>query len=139
MPNDQFPCSPKTEIDGIPYFPRMCAKIRLLAAGDLHSDLQENLGLGMDLWTCQFLGIDYQDLAQKVREGVSDDGVLAWARENGTARPEHERNWWIAFMQTVGFRDRLAERLTQRKGESGLTDRDDIQTMFDYIDADEGR
>ena len=34
---------------------------------------------------------------------------------------------------------RRTETLERRKRESGLSDRDDIQTMFDYIDADEGR
>jgi hypothetical protein len=139
MPNDQYPSSPKDEISGIPYFPRLCAKIRLHAAGDLHTDLHDNLGLGMDLWTCQFLGIEYTDLADKIRAGASDPETLTWAQETGTTRPDHERDWWIAFMKTVGFRDRLASRLKERITESGLTDRPDIQTMFDYIDADEGR
>ena len=50
-----------------------------------------------------------------------------------------ELAWWSAFMKTRGFRDDLAERLAQRKAESGLTDRADIVTFMDYIDADEGR
>ena len=139
MPNDQFPCSPKIEIDGIPYFQRMCEKIRLQAAGDLQTDLHDNLGIGMDLWTCEFIGVDYADLAEKVRSGSSDEESLSWAREKGTARPDHEKTWFVAFMKTVGFRDRLAQRLKERIAESGLADRSDIITMFDYIDADEGR
>lgn len=137
--NDQVPRSPKDEIDGLVYFPRLCEKIRLHAAGRLREDLHDNLGLGMDLWTCQFLGVDYQPLADQVRGGASDAEALAWARENGSARPEEELAWWTAFMTTVGFRDRLAQRLVERKAESGLSDRDDIVTMMDYIDADEGR
>ena len=42
-------------------------------------------------------------------------------------------------MSTRGFRDDLAERLAQRKEESGFGHRDDILTFMDYIDADEGR
>jgi hypothetical protein len=42
-------------------------------------------------------------------------------------------------MKTRGFRDDLAERLAQRKAESGFQDRADIVTFMDYIDADEGR
>jgi gluconokinase len=38
-----------------------------------------------------------------------------------------------------GWSDELSERLASRKKESGLENRDDIQTMFHYIDADEGR
>jgi gluconokinase len=65
--------------------------------------------------------------------------VLAWARESGASRPDFEKDWWVAFMRSVGFRDRLAEKLKERIAESGLQGRDDIVTMFDYIDADEGR
>jgi hypothetical protein len=33
----------------------------------------------------------------------------------------------------------MAPRLALRKHEAGLDSRDDIQTFFDFIDADEGR
>jgi gluconokinase len=42
-------------------------------------------------------------------------------------------------MRKRGWNDEVAERLVQRKSESGFEARTDIQTMFDYIDADEGR
>lgn len=134
-----FPRSPKDEIDGLVYFPRMCDKIRLHARGELPGDYHANLGGGMDLWICQFMGVDYQALAKLVREGASDEEALAWARENGVKRPDHEFAWWSAFMKTRGFRDDLAERLAQRKVDSGFSDRADILTFMDYIDADERR
>ncbi|MEO0448494.1 MAG: DUF5069 domain-containing protein [Verrucomicrobiota bacterium] len=134
-----YPCSPKEEIEGLPYFRRMCDKIRLYAAGELHPDLHANLGIAMDLWTCQFLGVTYEDLKNVVTEGADDEATLAWAREKGMERPNYERDWWIQYMQTCGFRDRLATRLQERIEESGLQDRPDVVTMFDYIDADEGR
>ena len=127
------------ELDGLPYFPRMCDKIRLHAEGTLHSDLHANLGRAMDLWTCQFLGVDYEGLKQQVLAGADDAKTLEWARENGVSRTDPERDWWIAFMTTVGFRDHITGKLQERKRESGLEDRDDIVTMFDYIDADESR
>ena len=42
-------------------------------------------------------------------------------------------------MRKRGWNDEGTEILERRKRESGLASRDDIQTMFDYIDADEGR
>lgn len=134
-----YPRSPKDEIDGLVYFPRMCDKIRLHARGELPEDYHENLGGGMDLWICQFMGVDYPALAKQVKEGASDEETLAWARENGVKRPDHELAWWSAFMKTRGFRDDLADRLAQRKKASGFDDRRDILTFMDYIDADEGR
>jgi hypothetical protein len=138
-PDRQIPRSPADEIDGIVYFPRLCDKVRLHAAGTLAPDYHANLGAGMDLWTCQFLGVDYAALADFIRGGGSDAEALAWAREHGTPRNAAERAWWSAFMKTRGFRDDLAERLAQRKAESGFQHRTDIVTFMDYIDADEGR
>ena len=135
----ETPRSPRDEIDGVPYFPRLCHKARLHAAGRLHPQYHPNLGAGMDLWTCQFFGIEYETLAARIRAGASDEEALAWARENGAPRPTHEFAWWKAFMHTRGFRDDIAERLAQRKAESGFQDRTDILTFMDYIDADECR
>ena len=135
----RHPYSPKLEIDGLIYFPRLCDKIRLMADGQLSEDYHANLGGGMDLWICQFLGVDYDDLAEVVRSGACDSDALAWARENGTDRPDCEAAWWNAYMRTRGFRDDLSERLAARIEESGFGERTDILTFMDYIDADEGR
>ena len=135
----EVPCSPKLEIDGLPYFRRLCEKIRLHRAGKLREDLHANLGLGMDLWTCQFLGVEYAELARQVENGANDEEALAWARENGTPRGELETAWWASYIRNIGFRDHLADRLRERLAESGLADRADLLTMMDYIDADEGR
>ena len=139
MPSETYPCSPKIEIDGLPYFARMCEKIRLHAANDLHSDLHANLGIGMDEWTCQFLGISYEALQETVLAGKTDIEALKWARHIGIQRLDCERQWWCSYMRNVGFQDSFADLLKQRINESGLDDREDIFTMFDYIDADEGR
>ena len=58
------PRSPKDEIDGLPYLPRLCDKIRLKQSGNLDPEYHPNLGIGMDLWTCQYLGVDYEALRQ---------------------------------------------------------------------------
>jgi hypothetical protein len=138
-PVNQPPRSPRDEIDGVLYFPRLCDKVRLHATGQLAPQYHANLGSGMDLWTCHFLGVDYAELAEQIRSGLSDAEALQWARQHGVPRSDLELAWWSAFMRTRGFRDDLAEKLVQRKAESGFQDRADIQTFPDYIDADEGR
>jgi hypothetical protein len=135
----ETPRSPRDEIEGLPYFRRLCHKVRLQAEGRLHPQYDANLGGGMDLWTCQFLGVDYAGMAEQVRSGASDEDALAWARANGKEREDCEVAWWKSFIRTRGFRDDLAERLVLRKAESGFAERADILTFFDYIDADEGR
>jgi cytochrome P450 len=93
----------------------------------------------MDLWTCQFLGVDYNDLKAQVIAGATDEDALNWARENGVTRPDYEKAWFLAYMKTRGFRDDLSKRLAERKKEDPHTDRDDILSFMDYIEIDEGR
>ncbi len=134
-----YPTSPRVEVKGIPYFARMCDKIRLHAKGELHEDYQPNLGGGYDKWACEFLRVDYADLVSKVSEGLDDEAALEWAVSTGGERSEQERDWWISYMKNRGFKDDLAEFLNEKKEESGYGDRADIVGFFDYIDADEGR
>jgi hypothetical protein len=46
---------------------------------------------------------------------------------------------WNEFMRKCGWKDVVSPILDRRKKESGLQDRADIETMFQYIDVDEGR
>lgn len=134
-----FPQSPLVEVGGIPYFVRMCDKIRLEARGDLHADYQPNLGGGFDLWTCDYLRIEYSDLVERVRGGMDDESALEWAVSVGGERTAVERDWWLSYMRNRGYGDDLSEILAKRKSEGGLGDRDDIVNFFGLIDADEGR
>ena len=135
----ETPRSPRYELEGIIYFPRLCDKIRKHHADTLHPEFLTNLGLGMDLWTCQFLGVDYHDLEREILAGATDEQALTWARKHGITRPDYEKAWFTAYLKTRGFRDDLSKRLAKRKKEDPRTDRDDILTFMDYIEVDEGR
>jgi gluconokinase len=135
----KYPRSPKEQVGGIVYFGRMVDKIRLMTAKDLHPDLHANLGQGFDERITTFLGVDYSDLKSRVAAGGSDAELLEWCFEKGKRPSEEEIEIWNSFMVKRGWSDELSERLAGRKKESGFEQRDDIQTMFHYIDADEGR
>ncbi len=135
----QVPVSPYEKTGGLYYFARMIDKIRLHQAGVLREDLHANLGKAMDDWCCQFLRVSYPTLVEKVRAGLSTEEIWHWCLENGYHPSEQEIKVWNAYISRVGWRDDLSEKLALRKAESGLADRSDIQTMFDYLDADEGR
>ena len=134
-----YPKSPQEKTGGIVYFGRMVEKIRLMAAGGLHPDLHANLGKRFDACCVDFLGVKYDALREKVLEGLDDVQALAWCFENGKRPTENEIEIWNAFMSKRGWNDEGAETLARRKKESGFESRDDIRTMFEYIDADEGR
>lgn len=131
--------SPADPIEGIVYFARMLDKIRLHQAGKLPPEYHPNLGLGFDERCVHFLRISYQALVDRVKEGGSDEQLLAWARSDGQRPDDEQVEVWSEFMRKRGWNDAATPTLTRRKAESGFSDRDDIQTFFQYIDADEGR
>lgn len=117
----------------------MIDKIRLLKDGKLHPDLHENLGKGFDQRCCTFFGVSYENLREKALTGLSDEDLLSWARENGATRTEEDMEIWNEFLRKRGWNDEASELLARRIRESGFESRNDILTMFDYLDADEGR
>lgn len=135
-----FPCSAKDEIDDLPYFLRMCDKVRLFAAGELHEDYQKNLGKALDLWTCQLLKIEYSQLVDFItKSGADDRAALDWAYANGEKPESPVKDWWCSFARNAGFRDGLSEKMEVRKQDAGFGHREDICSFFDFMDAEEGR
>jgi gluconokinase len=131
--------SPYAQAGGIFYVPRMLDKIRLHAAGQLPPEYHNNLGGGFDERALHFLWIEYAALVDRVKQGGADEEILEWAFEQGRKPGEEEIEIWNDFMRKRGWSDGATERLAMRKREGGLEKRDDVQTFFDYIDADEGR
>ena len=131
--------SPYVKTEGLFYFARMIDKIRLHAAGALPADYQRVLGLGFDGRTCRFLRVDYQELSERVLQGGSDQELLQWCFTRGRTPTDEEIATWNDWVRKKGWRDETSERLKQRLAESGFQDRTDIETMFDYLDLDEGR
>lgn len=135
----QYPSSPYRKTGNLVYFTRMVDKVRLHQAGELHEDLIANVGQAFDAYCCQFLGIQHEELSKKISEGLSYDALLQWAFENGHQPSEFEIMLWNGFMTKRGWQDSLTPKLQERIAESGLTSRSDVLSMFDYLDADEGR
>jgi hypothetical protein len=135
------PKSAYEKAGGMSYFPRMLDKIRLYARGELHPEYHANLGLAMgaDGLCCRILRVDYSDLKDRVLEGGTDEEVLEWCFEKGRRLDEADLMIWNEFNRKLGWNDRAARLLKELKVKSGLAHRDDIVTMVDYFDVDEGR
>jgi len=127
------------KIGGLVYFGRMLDKIRVHARGGLPADYQPNLGKGFDAKCCAFLHLNYSELVEPVKQGATDDEMLEWAFTAGRHPTDDEITMWNEFMRKFGWRDHAAETLARRKREAGMEDRSEIETMFQFIDADEGR
>ncbi len=131
--------SPYLKVGRLVYFGRMLDKIRLHAAGQLPADYIANLGTGFDGRCCNFLRVSYEALKTRTLDGdLHDDALLDWCHAHGGPRADEECEVWNGFMMKRGWRDAGAPILTQRIRESSLENRP-IETMFDYLDFDEGR
>jgi len=135
--------SPSDQVNGIVYFGRMLDKIRLAAAGKLPEGWQPMRGTAVkgtfDSRCCQFLRIDYAALETETLKGEKSDAeLLAWAFQHGRQPDDQEIEVWNAFMTKRGWRDAGTQRLNERLAEIGLPP-GTVQTMFEFIDLDEGR
>jgi hypothetical protein len=131
--------SPYAKVGRLVYFGRLLDKIRLQAAGRLPADYLANLGKGFDGRCCNFLRVNYDELKTRVLAGdLNDEQLLTWCHERGGARTDEECEVWNGFMMKRGWRDAGREILVRRIHESklGLAP---IETMFDYLEYDEGR
>lgn len=142
MPKIPGLVSPSIQTGGIVYFARMLSKIRLHAQGMLPEEFVCCLGnrKGMFDWRgITFLGIDYEALVERTLAGGSDEEILAWAYESGRKPDEQQIEIWNAFMTKRGWKDDASERLRFRCEEAGFPADHGIETMFQFLDADEGR
>jgi Domain of unknown function (DUF5069) len=124
---------------GMVYFPRMLDKIRLHARGELRADFHANLGNGADNWCCTFLRVNYADLRARVLEGGTVDEILEWCFANGRRLNEIDLMIWNQFVTKLGWNDFATPLLQRLKTEGSFSGRDDIQTMVDFFEVDEGR
>jgi hypothetical protein len=141
MSERKFPKSPKEMTKGMLYFPRMLDKIRLHLRGELHDDYKPNFGSPQtaDSALCNFLRVHHRDLIERVKQGGSDEEILAWCYEKGRKLNEGDIFVWNGFISKLGWRDPVTPRLEQRKQELGIADRADIQCIPELIDFDEER
>jgi hypothetical protein len=141
--------SPYARVGRLVYFGRMLDKIRLHARGALPADYVENLGevkpTVFDSRMCRFLRVPYVEIRDEVLANLSanDADLLAWTEARAVAaghapRTDEECEIFNAFLMKRGWRDAGAAILAQRIAESKLEGQP-IETMFDYLDADEGR
>ena len=131
--------SPSEKVGDLFYFGRMLDKIRSHAKGELHPDYHANLGKGFDEKCVTFLQINYDQLVERVRQGGSDEEILQWCFSVGRRPFEDDIYVWNEFMRKRGWNDEVSETVKRRKREAGMADRSDIQTAFQFIDADERR
>jgi hypothetical protein len=139
MTETSFPKSPAEKTGGMVYFARMLDKIRLQAAGQLGPDYQDNYGQGMDGWCTDFLRVAHADLAARVAEGGTDEEILEWCQTRGRELSRSDIFIWNQFALKLGWNDIGTKLLNRLKAAGGFEGRDDVITMMQFMDLDEGR
>jgi len=133
--------SPRHLTGGIVVFARVIDKIRLNAEGKLPEGYHVGIVPGnrtFDDRLCKFLGIDFDAFSARVLEGGSDEEILDWCFKQGLQPNAEQIEVWNAFLTKRGWRDPATTGFEKSKVEAGFADRDDIQTFFDVMDAEEG-
>ena len=135
-----YPRSPRETMGGWAHLPRLIDKIRLHLAGRLHGDYQANFGKGFDGLWLQTAGVKLEELMEVVRNSITDGEVADWVRNRVQKSEAEKRAHLERMLSTPAPDDATAQaRLATRKEQAGLTNRDDIRTFVDLIDADEKR
>jgi hypothetical protein len=129
--------SPSEKVAGLFYFGRMLDKIRLHTRGELPPDYHQNLGKGFDEKCITLLRVDYEQLVERVKQGGTDEEILQWCFKVGRQPSEDDIYVWNEFMRKRGWNDEVSETLQRRKKKAGMSERSDIETAFQFIDADE--
>ena len=131
--------SPYDKVGGLFYFGRMLDKIRRHDKGELPLEYEVNLGKGFDEKCATFLRVRYELVVEYVNHGLNDAAILQSCFGMGHRPSEGEIYMWNEFMRKRGWNDELSETLESEKKKEAMVSRSEIQTMFQFIDADEGR
>lgn len=134
--------SPRDTVGGIMVFGRILDKIRLKAKGQLPSGYNAGIIAGkrtFDDRVCRLLDVDYDALTARVLAGGTDEEILEWCFANGRKPDAEQIEIFNGFMMKRGWRDVATPILIEQRAAAGLAHRDDIVTIFDMMDTEEGR
>jgi gluconokinase len=127
------------KVGGIVFFGRMLDKIRLQAAGRLPPGY--NVGTAdwshFDSRCTRLLRVGYEELVKRVLQGGTDEEILDWCFQRGRRPSLEEIEIWNDFLTKRGWRDGGSAELAEVKRVRGFANRDDLQTWFDFHQADE--
>lgn len=131
--------SPYEKTCGLVYFGRMLDKIRSIARGELPPEYIEDFEKDFDQKCAMFLGVSYELLVSYANQGLTDEAILQSCFGMGHRPSDGEIHMWNEFMRKRGWNDELTGLLQEQKKRRAMLSRSEIQTMFQFIDADSGR
>ncbi len=132
---------PRERVAGLCHLARLLDKIRLHHLGQLPEEYHPNFGLsvGLDGHLCGFLGVGFDELCERVRQGGADEEIAGWCFARGLRTNKVQRRVWNEFARKLGWNDRATDFIAKVRREDGMLDDSGIVTAFDTIDRREGR
>lgn len=129
------------QVGGLHHLGRMLDKIRLRLAGTLPEEYHRNYGLsvGLDGHLCGLLGLEFQAVEERVRQGGTDQEIAEWVFAHGLRPNRTQARIWNEFSRKLGWNDAVSRYIENLKREEGLTTPPGVVTSFDLIDLREGR
>jgi len=85
--------------------------------------------------------VEYSALRDRTLAGGTDEEILEWCLQQGRHPNEEQISVFSGFLRKRGWRDddTTTKTLEDFKAGSGLANRSDIVTFFDFYEVDEGR
>jgi hypothetical protein len=140
----KYPRSPKLTLGGLAHLPRLLDKVRLRHAGEIQD--YNYLTVGFDKYLLDLLQIKPDELEQRVREGGTDEELLAWLQAHGRPIPQEEARQWNERVLYGGPKDeagrkRFQDRLTEVAAKRGVSvgSMPTVTAWSDIIELDEER
>lgn len=129
------PRSPRVRLGGYAMLPRLLDKARAWLAGKAG---EYKYGTPMDRHFFEFTGITREALLEQVKTGAGDWDILLWVTAHASpSRAPHEVHTWSAWLETmpIGEAEDLEWFAAQARRLNPI--RSDLQTIVDYLDADD--
>lgn len=129
------PRSPRVRLGGYVMLARMLDKARATLAGKQGDYIYGN---PMDQHFFLFTGVSQDALMAEVKRGAGDWELLLWVNAHATPkRLPHEVRAWSSYMESmpVGEAEDLEWFAQQARRLNPV--RNDLQTVMDYLDADD--
>jgi hypothetical protein len=125
---------------GLHHLGRMFDKIRLMRAGKLPEEYHRNYGLsiGLDGQLCGFVGVKFEEVEARVKEGGTDAELAEWIFSRGFRPNRMQAHVWNECSRKFGWNDRVSSYLQKIKDEMGRADHPAC-TSFDLIEFGEDR
>ena len=144
MTTEQYPRSPKEQVDGLCHLGRLIDKVRMRHAGKIQD--YNYLTVGFDKYLLDKLDLQGENFEKRVLQGGMDAEIADWVKSNGKILSDEEKAQWNNMVLTFGPKNEQAQKafdsckaeIAKKPGISA-DQVSKLTTWFELIELDENR